>query len=201
MGGLVGLMLAKAHPGDVGKPMIVDSLPFFGMLFGPTATVAVVEPQAKAMRDQMAASYGKPDPAGAERIARRSRSSPKPGARSRLDGKADMRVSARGDVRGHDDRPARRTGRDRDADHLALPSSAGLPATMADPFYRGEYAAAPHVTYRAGGRSAHFIMLDQPEAFAKAVAAFVGKLTHPLPLRQPRTRSRVQSTSETPAGT
>src|ERR1700712_1040490 len=39
MGGLVGMMLAKAHPGDVGKLMIVDSLPWFGMLFGPTATV------------------------------------------------------------------------------------------------------------------------------------------------------------------
>ena len=44
MGGLVGLMLAKAQPGDVGKLMIVDSLPWYGMLFGPGATVDAVKP-------------------------------------------------------------------------------------------------------------------------------------------------------------
>lgn len=33
MGGLVGLMLAKAHPGDLSRLMIVDSLPFIGAIF------------------------------------------------------------------------------------------------------------------------------------------------------------------------
>ena len=36
MGGLAALMLAEAHPGDAGKLMIVDSLPFIGTLFAPT---------------------------------------------------------------------------------------------------------------------------------------------------------------------
>ena len=175
MGGLVGLMLAKAHPGDVGKLMIVDSLPWFGMLFGPTATVAAVEPQARAMRDQMAASYGKPDPAGAQAIA--AKLALKLDSQARVTawvGQADARVSAeamyedmvtdlRGDLAGI-------------ATPITMlyPSSAGLPAAMADPFYKGAYAAAPHVTYVRVDESAHFIMLDQPEVFAKAVAGFVG---------------------------
>jgi pimeloyl-ACP methyl ester carboxylesterase len=175
MGGLLGLMLAKAHPGDIGKLMIVDSLPWFGMLFGPTATVPAVEPQAKALRDQMAATYGKPDAAGAERIAKSL--ALKPDSQAKVTawvGKADARVSAeamyedmvtdmRGDLAGI-------------ATPITLlyPSSGGLPAAMADPFYKGAYAAAPHVTYLRVDDSAHFIMLDQPAVFAKAVTAFVG---------------------------
>jgi len=175
MGGLVGLMLAKAHPADIGKLMIVDSLPWFGMLFGPTATVAAVEPRARAMRDQMAASYGKPDAAAAEGTAKAL--ALKPDSQAKVVDwvmKADPRVSAqamyedmttdlRGDLAGIETPIT-----------LLYPSSAGLPASMADPFYKGAYAAAPHVTYVRVDDSAHFIMLDQPEAFAKAVAAFVG---------------------------
>ncbi len=35
MGGLVGLMLAKAHPADLARLMIVDSLPYFAVLMAP----------------------------------------------------------------------------------------------------------------------------------------------------------------------
>ena len=55
MGGFTGLMLARQHPGDVGRLMIVDSLPFFSGMFGPQATAQNVEPQARAMRDAIGA--------------------------------------------------------------------------------------------------------------------------------------------------
>lgn len=175
MGGLVGLMLAKAHPGDVGKLMIVDSLPWFGMLFGPTATVDAVEPRARAMRDQMAASYGRPDAANAQGTAKAL--ALKPESQAKVVAwvmKADARVSAQAmyedmttDLRGDLKLIATPIT-------LLYPSSAGLPAAMADPFYKGAYATAPHVTFQRVDDSAHFIMLDQPEVFAKAVAAFAG---------------------------
>ncbi|RYD55735.1 MAG: alpha/beta hydrolase, partial [Sphingomonadales bacterium] len=57
MGGLATLMLARTHPGDVGKAMIVDALPFVGTAFFPGATVESVKPQAEAMRAQMAGLY------------------------------------------------------------------------------------------------------------------------------------------------
>jgi len=175
MGGLVGLMLAKAHPADIGKLMIVDSLPWFGMLFGPTATVAAVEPQAKAMRDQMAAKYGKPDPSGAQAIA--AKLALKPTSQTQVAtwaAKADIRVSAEAM---YEDMTTDLRGDLKDIATpitLLYPSSAGLPAAMADPFYKSAYATAPHVTFQRVDDSAHFIMLDQPEVFAKAVAAFVG---------------------------
>jgi len=175
MGGLVGLMLAKAHPADVGKLMIVDSLPWFGMLFGPTATVAAVEPRAKAMRDQMAATYGKPDAANAQGTAKAL--ALKPDSQAKVVDyvmKADPRVSAAAmyedmttDLRGDLAKIATPIT-------LLYPSSAGLPAAMADPFYKQAYAAAPHVTFQRVDDSAHFIMLDQPVVFATAVMAFAG---------------------------
>src|SRR5690606_16732410 len=55
MGGLTGLMLARRHPERVGRLMIVDSLPFFSAMFSPMATAEGVEPQARGMRDQIAA--------------------------------------------------------------------------------------------------------------------------------------------------
>lgn len=174
LGGLLGLMLARAHPGDVGKLMIVDSLPWFGMLFGPTATVAMVEPQARAMRDKMAADYASPDPANAEKVA--TSLALKPASRAAVTGwvmKADARVSAEAmyedmttDLRGDLARIATPIT-------MLYPRSAGLPAAVADPFYTGAYRAAPHVTMVPVDDSAHFIMLDQPEAFMQALTAFV----------------------------
>ncbi|HEX4693276.1 alpha/beta hydrolase [Sphingomonas sp.] len=174
MGGLLGLMLAKAHPADVGKLMIVDSLPWYGILFGPTATVAMVEPQAKAMRDGMAASYGKPNPQ-AQMIA--SKLALKPDSQAKLLAwmdKADARVSAeamyedlmtdlRGDMAGIATPIT-----------MLFPTSAALPKAVAEPIYHGAYKDAPHVTFIDVEDSAHFIMLDQPAAFEAALMAFVG---------------------------
>ena len=53
MGGLMALMLAKAHPEAAGRLMIVDALPFYGMLFGPQATPDVVRPMIEKMREGM----------------------------------------------------------------------------------------------------------------------------------------------------
>jgi pimeloyl-ACP methyl ester carboxylesterase len=53
LGGLMGMKLAIDHPADVGRLMIVDSLPFYGMMMGPQMTVAQAEPQAAAMRDRL----------------------------------------------------------------------------------------------------------------------------------------------------
>ena len=175
MGGLVGLMLAKAQPGDVGKLMIVDSLPWFGVLFGPTATVAAVTPQAAAMRDGMAASYGKTDAAAAQAMA--ARFALTPDARAKVAewmAKTDMRVSAEAmyedmttDLRGD-------MGKIATPITMLYPTSTALPKAMAEPLYAAAYKDAPHATLVGIPDSAHFIMLDQPALFLKALMAFVG---------------------------
>jgi pimeloyl-ACP methyl ester carboxylesterase len=81
MDGLVALMLAKVHPDNVGKLMIVDSLPYIGEIFSSGATMAALEPQAKAMCAGMAAAYGKPaNPAANEALAARMALKPAPRA-------------------------------------------------------------------------------------------------------------------------
>lgn len=178
LGGLLALMWAKAHPGDVGKAMIVDSLPFVGLLFGPDATVATVEPRGKAIRDQLAAAYGKPaDAAAAEATA------------AGLTLKADSRAKVAGWVAAADPRVTAQafyedltTDLRPDLPAIATPMTIVYPwaergptSAQAEQLYRGAYAGAPHVTYVAVADSAHFVMLDQPAAFQAALAAFLAK--------------------------
>lgn len=175
MGGLLGLMIARAHPGDIGKLMIVDSLPYIGALFVPGATVAMVEPQARAMRDQMMAAHGNPLPDSAlQGIA--ATNAIKPESQAKIIGwtrAADLRVSGRAlyevmttDLRGE-------LAGIGVPITLLYPSSAFLPRERADTLYRGEYAAAPKVSFVNVADSGHFIMLDQPGAFGAALTAFL----------------------------
>jgi pimeloyl-ACP methyl ester carboxylesterase len=53
LGGVAALMLARDHPANVGRVMVVDALPFFSLLLDPNATAASIEPQAVAARDRM----------------------------------------------------------------------------------------------------------------------------------------------------
>lgn len=170
MGGLVGMMLVKAHPDHVGRLMIVDSLPYIGDLFLPGATVAQVEPRAKMMRDQMAASYGKPaDAATVESTANTLAATP--AARALVKSwmlASDPRVTAQAlyedmttDLRG-------------DVGKLTLPITLVYPAP-GEALYRQVYQAAPRVTHVPVGEAAHFVMLDQPAAFAKALDTFLAR--------------------------
>ncbi|MGH6615816.1 alpha/beta fold hydrolase [Sphingomonas sp.] len=175
MGGLVALMMAKAHPGDISRALIVDSLPYVGLIFNPNATVATMEPQAKMIRDQMAAGYGKPvNEAYAERTA--NGLALKPESRTKVKAwmlAADSRVSGQAlyEDMTTDLRP--------DLAAIKTPltilypwSDTGISKARADALYQGVYKAAPAVSYVDIGGAAHFVMLDQPEAFMTALKGF-----------------------------
>ena len=55
LGGLLTLMLADKHPADVSRIVLVDSLPYYAVLFNPAATVETVKPTAEATKQQMLA--------------------------------------------------------------------------------------------------------------------------------------------------
>lgn len=174
LGGLVALQLAKAHPEDASALMIVDALPYVGDIFVPGATVAQVEPQAKAMREQMAASFGKPNASLAQRTA--AGMALTPAAQARVAGwieKADPRVS--GQAMYEDMTTDLRPEMAAIATPITLvfPYSTAMPKERAEPFYRAEYAKAPHVTFVPIADSGHFVMLDQPQMFAAALGDFV----------------------------
>ncbi len=172
MGGLIGLMLAREHAADVRRLMVVDSLPFIGALFSPMATVALVEPQAMAMRDRMVAGYGKPaNPAVAQATAHQLAS--KPDAQALVAawvGKADPRVSGEA------------LYEDMTTDLRPMMAGIAVPITLiyptspaADPIYRASYKGAPHIRFVTVDDSAHFVMLDQPAKFASALDAFLAE--------------------------
>jgi pimeloyl-ACP methyl ester carboxylesterase len=170
MGGLLTLMLAKKYPGDVGKALIVDAMPFVGLAFFPGSTVDSIRPQAEAMRDQMVGLYGKPLPEAAlQAIARQNALKPESQAKvAAWSAASDMRVSGQAMFEDltTDLRP--------DLKGIAAPITVLVPgdAAMVER-YRTEYAGAASVTVKAIADSGHFIMLDQPDAFRAALTGWL----------------------------
>jgi pimeloyl-ACP methyl ester carboxylesterase len=179
MGGLVGLILAARHPDHVGRLMVVDALPYFGVLMAPpgsAVTVAMVEPEAARMRDSVASGYGRPaDPAAID--ANIAGMTLRPGnlpALRRWAAASDPRVAAQAMYEDltTDIRPELAAIRAPvtivHAWNQAFPGK-----DQAAAFFRREFAAVPGLTVAEVGESAHFVMLDQPEAFQAALAAFL----------------------------
>jgi len=169
MGGLVGMMLAKDHPDRLSKLMIVDSLPFFGVLVGPNATVDTVRPIAQQMRDGLVNSHGtQASPpnmsvtdAGRAQIGAWLNASNRAAVGQAL--YEDMTTDVRGDV------PA--IGRVPTTVLYAVPDPAM--AAMFRNVFQGAYAAAPSIRLVPVEGAAHFIMLDQPRRFREAVDTFL----------------------------
>ncbi|PQM27841.1 alpha/beta hydrolase [Sphingopyxis lindanitolerans] len=172
LGGLTAMMIAARKPRDVGKLMVVDSLPFFGMLFGPTATVATVEPQAAAMQKMLAAK----DTAEADDRTLQIMSATEAG-RAQVKAwtrAANAKVAAQlmYDDMTTDLRPE--LGAITAPFTMLYPLDASaMPADIVDGLYKGAFAAAGTATLKRIDGSRHFIMLDQPDAFAAAVDAFL----------------------------
>jgi pimeloyl-ACP methyl ester carboxylesterase len=176
MGGLVTLRLAREHPEDVRKALIVDALPFLGTVWGGLPDAEAAKAPAEMMRAQMAGLYGKPfPPLLAQSIARQN--ALKPASQDKVAGwsaQADMRVSGQAiyeDMR-TDLRP--------ELPKITAPLTVLVPWTEARGgeekilgLYRAQYAGAPNATIRGVGDSGHFLMLDQPAVFERALMTFL----------------------------
>ena len=176
LGGLLGLMLADAHPSEVQKLLIVDALPFYALLMNPAATVETITPQAQAMRDGMSkqtpeqsnamttqiAGYLVKDPDAAKLVAASSIASDRTVFANAM--YEDMTTDVRPDLA-----------------KIATPATLLYPydpAIQPDPaavdkLYSTAYAAMPHINLHRIDGSRHFIMYDQPAAFDQAVQTFL----------------------------
>lgn len=175
LGGLVGMMLARDHPERLDRLLVVDALPFFGSLFGPTATVEGMRPMLGNMRRMVASGAGRSgepsasDPSvatmsmteqGRLQVARWSRA-----ANPAVVGQAlyeDATTDLRPDL----------------AAIARVPTTVlyAVPPQIADrarALWTGEYAAAPAIRLVPVENSMHFIMLDQPERFREELRAFL----------------------------
>jgi pimeloyl-ACP methyl ester carboxylesterase len=177
LGGLIGMRLAIAHPVDAGRLMIVDSLPFLGLLRGPQATIEAITPAAEAMRakimgatqEAFAASEG---PMMARLIKSKNAEAQQAAAAAAA---SDHRVVAQAlyDDMTTDVRPG--------LPGITAPvtilypwdDTSGIPQPIDDSFYQSAFAAVPHATLKRIDGSYHFIMIDQPDAFQVAVDGFL----------------------------
>jgi pimeloyl-ACP methyl ester carboxylesterase len=177
LGGLMAMKLAIDHPTDVGRLMIVDSLPFFGLMMGPQATVAQTTPRAAAMRDKLAGDMQDAYAASEPMVMKRLVKSDGPAAQAAVTAASasDHRVVAQAmyDDFTTDLRP--------DLAKITQPvtmlypwdAATGAPQAMFDQLYTSAYAPLKQARVQRIDGSFHFIMIDQPAAFQAAVETFL----------------------------
>jgi pimeloyl-ACP methyl ester carboxylesterase len=176
MGGLTGLMLAQRHPELVGRVMSVDSLPFFSVLYGPTATVESARPFA----DRTAAAIRGMDPAAfrAGQVQTAATMARDPAVREAMvewsvASDRQAMAAAIGEVMTTDVRPALAAMTTPVWAVYAADADGGAPAAMADALWGREYAGLPGVRLERVEGSRHFIMADQPARLAALVDQFL----------------------------
>jgi len=175
IGGFTGLVLASRRQDLVGRLMIVDSLAFYSLSFGPTATAETAKPFAdrqKAMiLAQSQAEYEAGLPATADFF---SFAAGKHADIIRWSKTSDRRVVAQGmyDVMVMDMRP-QLSAMTTPVTVLYAASPRGDRPAAADARNLAAYGALPGVKLKRIDDSRHFIMFDQPEVFAREVDAFL----------------------------
>ncbi len=180
MGGLAALALGARHPDLPGRLMIVDAMPWFGVLAAPgqEVTMDMIEPQAAALRDGMIATYGQ-DLTPEQLAAQVQGQVLDPVHLPHLvewAGRADPRVAGQ---LAYDDLT---TDMRQDIAAITAPVTVVFPwndsyptREQAEPFYRAQYAALPEVETVGVGAAGHFLMLDQPDAFLQALESFLAE--------------------------
>jgi len=177
LGGLLTLLLAEKYPGDLRKMVIVDTLPYYAVLFNPEATVETMKPQAEILRQQVIAT-----PADQFMVMQQT---VVPGLVNDTDGQAlieagdaasdrsvfaeamyeDLLTDLRGDVAGI-----------KVPMLLVYPYDAttqGAEPAKVDAMYASAYKGMPNATLVRVDGSKHFVMYDQPGKLDAALEGFL----------------------------
>lgn len=177
LGGTMGMMLAARHPELVSRLMVVDMLPFPGVMMGPPGTT----PQSlKPAADSMLTQFRSADPA-----ARQARTT------ATIAGMVDsvaMRPGAFDDSLSSDQDVAARAFHELILTDLTpelgkigapttvlyvMPKAPGMTEAKVDGWYRAAYAPLKGAMLKRVDGSAHFIMWDQSAQFQNDVRTFL----------------------------
>jgi len=178
LGGSLAMLVAARHPQSVSKVMVVDMLPFMGMMFGPPGTtVESVTPIANQVRvGMLTATPAARRTATEQSLAGMIRTESARAHVTDLWLASDQSLSARSmyDLITTDLRP--------ELANIAAPlrvlyvRGPNIPLTdeQMDAVYRVSFANAPSAMLKRMPDAYHFIMIDQHDAFAAEVRAFLG---------------------------
>jgi len=179
LGGMLAMKLGAAHPDLAGRIMIVDSLPWFAVITVPPGTepqMPGVTAQAEQMRAMMIGMHGQEMPEGANDALLSSYivdQTNLPLLRA-WTGNADPRVTGQlfYELMTEDMRAS--------ISAITAPVTVIYPhrpgfmtAEGIEGFYRQQYAALPAAQFVQIAPAAHFVMVDQPEAFRGALETFL----------------------------
>ncbi|NBW08245.1 MAG: alpha/beta hydrolase [Caulobacteraceae bacterium] len=177
MGGTIGMMLAARHPDLVGKLMVVDMVPFMGAMFGPPgATAESVAATADMVGNGMAsASPADYQARAAASVTGMINTESKRAGPLQDTATSDQQVSA------HSMRELIATDLRPELSKITAPTEVlyvkfndpRMTPEITDGIYRASFANLAGAKLQRVDDSAHFIMLDQPEAFYSALDAFV----------------------------
>lgn len=172
MGGLLAMMMGARYPAATGSVLVVDSLPFFSLLFDPGMTVERARPFAEQARDRTLATPAATAPVTSDPGGIWSNT---PEGRIKVanwGAKAAPAATAQAlyEVMTTDLRP--------ELSKITAKRFTVLYATGAGPqaktIWEGGYVGSPARLVPIAD-SWHFIMLDQPKAFADALREFLGE--------------------------
>jgi pimeloyl-ACP methyl ester carboxylesterase len=176
MGGTIGMMLAARRPQQVSKLMVVDMVPFLGLVFGgPDATPASVKPLAGQIR---AAIAGTPADVGEKRLRAtiagmiRTESMRPLALEDAVTTDPDVAGRAYEELIMTDLRPELANI---EAKSLILYAITGVQSSdlQIESNFSSSYAALKGVSFKVAPKSAHFIMWDNPQWFQAEVRSFL----------------------------
>lgn len=172
LGGFLGLTLAAAHPDRIARLVVIDSLPFFPLIFDPSATPERAAPQADAMRAAVLAQDEAGFAAG-QRMGVRSLVAD-PSFHEQVVGWSltTDRASFAGAMHAlmtTDIRP--QLGTIRQPVTVMIAANPFAPRERVEPLYKAAYQGLAGVQLQVVEDSYHFIMFDQPAAFTSGLLA------------------------------
>lgn len=172
MGGFLGLMLAADHPDRIGRVVVVDSLPFFPLIYNPAATVQGTAGMAEGTRLGILAQDRDSYAEGQRRTVLSLVRNPAWQGRVAEWSIASDRATFAGAVHAlmtTDMRP--RLPEVKAPVRVIAAANPYAPRAQVEPLYTAAYAGTPDMKLTVIEDSYHFVMLDQPEAFEAALRA------------------------------
>ncbi|MEA5101362.1 alpha/beta hydrolase [Pantoea sp. S18] len=178
LGGEIALMIGARHPDQVSRLMIVDALPFYTLMIDPAATTETAARHATATRDwllgQSPEQFKEFQKTSIIRLAKTEAVRPAL-VTAGLNSDRKTVADAVYELMITDLRPELARIKAPMEIVYAYDALFGVSAASVDAMYRQAYASASDIHFTRIDDSFHFVMLDQPERFSRAVTSFLNQ--------------------------